>query len=231
MRIYMRDTKIDVISFDMDGVLVPRPITVRDWYDVVLKTVQSVTMESREDAIKRLRSYNIYGNSNQNQGSVTKVMMDIGFSREEWNRFKAANFDISRYVKKDTKLLNLIKQLQKKYILILMSNNSHNAVTRNLLALGIPEDAFMQIATYESPPGLKSEANKYKFILSKCNSRIDRVLAIGDKFESDIAPVLEMGGSGILIEDYTETKDVCQALLVSTGSLLQSSVLPQDSIE
>ena len=212
MKLFFQADSFRTVSFDLDGVLVQRPITIASWYDFVVETVIDYARLDREEAVRFLASHGIDGNGKQSQGSLTLAMIELGFSREAWNKFKTDSFDYGKYFLPNPDLVESVQRLKSISDVIVVSNNTHGAVRRSLDATGFPKDTFSYIAAYEPNTGHTSEVDKYAPYLSASGRSFKDVVALGDKFDNDIAPVLNQGGSGILVEDYSETVGICDML-------------------
>jgi FMN phosphatase YigB (HAD superfamily) len=97
-----------------------------------------------------------------------------------------------------------LKKLSSSFIFVLHSNSYRKQIEKTLAAINL-HDVFQHIiGIEENQRKIANEAIIYSELCHRYNIGVNNILAIGDKMDKDINPILIAGGSALKIEsnDY-----------------------------
>ena len=199
----------DIIIFDMDGTL----------YDIndVMKSVYSLQVKFLCDKlhqtarkVENLLSYNnIYPAMKPNSRSATEFFSQIGIDRDEWSEYREKNYnvnqiDISKAVSNSTiELFSTIAPL------VLVSSNTDRIIRQTLNHIHIDSNLFSNIISSDTDL-ISGSFAKEKVFEKLIEGK--QPISIGDRYQTDILPMLKLGGDGILVEGPHELGKVYHAL-------------------
>lgn len=194
--------KASLIILDLDG-------TLYDLHDVEEMSFEIQTFFlaqkkylSHQEAKELLNKNHIYVERKPDSKSATELFSVLGISMEEWSDFRNQRFEISAIDKTKSIKEADILQLKRNNTVVLLSSNSTNLIERELLLLGFDNEDFSEIICSDSghilSPFCKKEAMKY--ISSKYDIHFGEIISIGDRYQTDIVPILELGGKGVLVD-------------------------------
>lgn len=196
----MRNYKI--IVFDMDGTLYDLKDIISMNYQIQCDFLVCKEKISKMEAATLFDSNCIYPEIRQNSKSCTEFFEQRGFDKVEWNEFREEHFDESSISKKNSISNSVLDRFAKHFILLLLTSNSQKNVYRILDHLDIDVANFKEIICSDSNK-INTTFNKktaFEYIIEKYNVQSTEILSVGDRFETDIHPLLMMGGSGVLIK-------------------------------
>lgn len=207
MNILVKNRDIKIIIFDLDGTLYSSDLYIPKYYRFTLETIQKYFDISREEAKKLLSSKNIFEYQAENSGSVTELMIELGFPKNKWNEYRNMNFYPDVKGSKDVVDHNLIEYLSGRFMLFLLTNNTELITRKILKDIRINESCFSKIVTSDFKGGNEDSFNKkngFKYIQKMSGFSYASMLSVGDRYNVDIEPLLKLGGNGILINNPKE---------------------------
>lgn len=217
MEQYLIKGDIKVIIFDLDGTLYPYSFYEKQYYEFSINTIINLFGKDKCDAIRILSDYGIYEHYIPDKSrSLTDLVLSKGISIDKWNSYRDKHFVISNLDKAETVKLCTLNGLKEIYKLYLVTNNTMKTTKRILEEIGIKEEIFENIYSSENMYVCKKKKGKeyvYSLIKEKNRLQFENMLAVGDRYNVDLLPLLEQGGSGILIKMPDEI-DLIQKILV-----------------
>ncbi|WP_304975206.1 hypothetical protein [uncultured Acetatifactor sp.] len=145
----------------------------------------------------------IFENRKKDSKSCTELFMKMGIDKGEWNHFREINFDVNQINIDNAVKLSTIHRiaLQIDY-LILLSSNSINNIINILKRLQMDIDLFTKIIcsdkyVYENT---FSKCEAMKWVMQYYNIPASNVLSVGDRYKTDIEPMVLLGGNGYLVK-------------------------------
>lgn len=194
--------KYKIIVFDMDGTLYDLKDVISMNYQIQCDFLASKEKMTKMEAGSLLESNCIYPEIRRNSKSCTEFFEQRGYDKVEWNGFREEHFDESFISKKNSIENSVLDKFAKHFILLLLTSNSQKNVHRILNHLDIDAANFKEIICSDSTK-INTNFNKktaFEYIIDKYNVESTEILSVGDRFETDIHPLLMMGGSGVLIK-------------------------------
>lgn len=193
---------IELIIFDMDGTLYDlNDVLSMNYYMQIGFFSRKTNMEA-EDVIRLFNKNGIFPYICKESKSATEFFSSNGLSKKEWNNFRESHFDMGKIdVTKAVDSSCIVNNTQR-HKLVLLTSNSYKNVVKILERLSIPLSSFTEIVTsdvcYNLPNFNKKDA--MRLISSKYGIPFSSILSIGDRYSTDIAPMLELGGHGALLK-------------------------------
>lgn len=190
-----------LIIFDMDGTLYPLDAVIPAVYEIQVDFLRKKKGLTRDEAVSFFSDNCVYPYVAAESHSATRLFQEMGFDLQEWNSFREARFPIDSVEASFGVSESLMAEFGKLGTIILVTSNSRMNVERILEKLGIGKSCFAQIICNDSVssehPFSKEEVFKR---LLNCHSlpRL-QTFSIGDRYLTDIEPMLKLGGSGVLV--------------------------------
>lgn len=210
---------IQLIILDMDGTL----YDLKDIHSMNYKLqVEFLAHEKNitlADAENVLNNNDIFPVISERSKSATEYFARSGIDMEKWRLFREKNFDVNLIDSNNTIHEQTLEKLNETAPLVLLSSNSMSNIKIVLRHLEIRTNIFKAI--YCSDNILTDEPfNKKKaiqLIAQKHKTAFWNILSIGDRYQTDILPMLELGGHGIVICCPQALNNVC--IDIKNGSL------------
>jgi len=156
-------------------------------------------------------------------GSRSITLKEIGYSNPEEILYDClVNADITPFLKRDSKLEQILENLRKKYSLFLMTNNPKDLAIGKLDKMAINPNLFEAKFYGDTAPGIKkADGSLFKYFLKDSKYTPKQILYVGDSRKGDIIPARDLGmktlavGSEIPEADFSIKKiyDIEEILL------------------
>lgn len=192
---------IDSIIFDIDGTLYDIDDVIKDVYNSQVSYYQQKTGLGKEEINKLFLENAILSYRSDKAKSATEFFGNKGFDLVEWGSYKnkhfsVASIEIEKAIKSED--INLIAE---RHILFAVTSNTLVNAKKVLDKIHIDESLFTEIITGDSIRDLKPFSKKkvFDYLIKKYSLENERVLSVGDRYDTDIKPILEMGGKGLIL--------------------------------
>lgn len=199
----------DIIIFDMDGTLYDINDVMKSVYSLQVKFLCD-KLHQTEREVENLLSYNnIYPEMKSKSRSATEFFSQIGIDRDEWSEYREKNYnvkqiDISKAVSNSTiALFSTIAPL------VLVSSNTDRIIRQTLNHIHIDSNLFSNIISSDTDL-ISGSFSKEKVFEKLIKGK--HPISIGDRYQTDILPMLKLGGDGILVAGPHELGKVYHAL-------------------
>ena len=107
----------------------------------------------------------------------------------------------------------VIEEISKSYPIVLLSTNTKESISKVLERIEIDENVFKDIVcsdNHDIAPFNKENAISMISIQNGCEP--SRMLSIGDRYQTDIVPMLKLGGDGVVVNGPEGTSRVLSNL-------------------
>ena len=200
---------IKVIIFDFDDTLYMDQ-SWEHWSKYVENFFFSVFKS--EDKVKEiLQKYNItYLTNGMN---IALALIDEMGSAKSFIKYQTQNIYKHDYIKVTNISNDDIAKLKEKYALYIVSNSVKKYVLWHLKLFGINKKYFKKIYQNNFLVKDSTKAYAYKKILKREKVMPEKVLVVGDNYENDIAPALELNMQGAHVHSLEETQNIINKLL------------------
>ncbi|MDD3204913.1 MAG: HAD family hydrolase [Lachnospiraceae bacterium] len=193
--------KIKLIVFDLDGTLYDLEDVSLMNYMIQIDYIKMKTNMRDKEITQLFKNNGIYSQRNEKSKSCTELFAKMGFDLEEWSEFRENNFLVKKINKIQGVDDELMSQFGKVGTLILLSSNSNKNINDILKHLEINSNYFNEIICSDKNCCIGT-FSKYKVmldLLKRYNVNSQEIISIGDRFLTDIEPVLKINGIGLLI--------------------------------
>jgi len=198
--------KPKLIILDLDGTLYNLEDVHGANYALQVQFLQHQLEMSDSEAISMLEENGVYPIITDHSKSATELFARLGLDMNEWIHYREANFDVTKIDKSKAVPNSTIKEFAEICPLVLLSSNSYENILKILDYIEIDSKLFKAIYcsdnTLLNEPFNKERAIQiisHDFKVDYCN-----MLSIGDRYQTDVAPIEELGGNGIVINHPTQ---------------------------
>lgn len=189
---------VKVVGFDLDQTLYPKsPEIDEEIQKYIYKKIAEKRNCSVEEAEKLFKSH-------YPKLSGSKTLVELGFELERARNIvqeALENADIARFLEPNPKLIELLRELKKKYYLSLITSSSEKVSRDKLSKLNIPLDLFDYTSFGEFP---KSDGTAFKewlkhFQEMDSSLKPENFLYVGDRKSSDVDVPQSLGMKAVLV--------------------------------
>ena len=202
--------KIELIIFDLDGTLYNLSDVVEMNYYMQLDFYSKYMHMDKEEVEEIFEHNNIFKLKNDKSKSATEFFIKQGIPAVEWNKYREENFDVSAIKKVPEINDQLLNEFRKIAPLVLLSSNSLSNIKRILRHLQIDGSLFEEIVCSDNMKndGEFKKIDEMKKISEERNINCENILSIGDRYKTDIEPILSLGGMGIVVNAPKDLKAI-----------------------
>lgn len=196
--------QLKAIIFDFDETMYSSDTIKEEYQEYIKRTVMSLSNHNEAETMKLMKEYGFLSDGNE-RVSFGKNCEKFGISKKCWDNYRVNNFFKINF--NNAKVVNneLYKELSKICKLYIVSNEIKDNVIFKAEKLNIDLNNFTIYApTIETMYNYHTKKDNYLNIgeILSCNS--DEMCVIGDRYNVDILPMLEIGGNGLLISNVDE---------------------------
>ena len=205
MKIYKIPEHLKALIFDIDSTLYTNPSYAFEQVDCQIRQFAKDRGISADEARKMVAEYRkSYAASNNGKKiSLGNTLLAFGISIEQSVQWRESLMEPKDFLSYDEKFISVIKLLREKFSLICVTNNPVFTARKTLEAIGI-SDYFPDIVgldtCYKSKPAVEPFMEACRIL----GTKPEECLAVGDRYDMDIALPLELGMGGILVNGVEE---------------------------
>ena len=208
-----------LIVFDVDGTFYNLDDVVQDNYDIQV-AFYAAEKGLSEEAVKQIFEENsILPYKSAKARSATEFFLRNGVSADIWREYRDAHTTPNSIRRETAVSSGLLAQYAELAKLALLSSNTAENIQKTLDWLGIDRglfgDVFCSTTKLDGCPFSKTAM--IGTILERYGVEPRAALSVGDRYATDIKPLVNLGGDGVLIHMPEELKDVYSDL--SSGRL------------
>lgn len=220
MKIYKIPSDLRAFIFDIDSTLYTNHAYAFEQVDCQVRQFAKERGISVDEARRMVAEYRkqFAAEHNGSKVSLGNTLLSFGVPIEQSVQWRRELLEPADFLRRDEKLIDELKILQKKYQLICVTNNPVLPARKTLDALGI-SDFFPEIVgldtCFKSKPALEPFETAVERLSKSSESGIkaENCIAIGDRYDMDIALPLKMGMGGILVNGVEEVYQIHKNVL------------------
>lgn len=220
MKIYKIPSDLRALIFDIDSTLYTNQAYAFEQVDCQVRQFAKERGISADEARRMVAEYRkqFAAEHNGSKVSLGNTLLSFGVPIEQSVQWRRELLEPADFLRRDEKLIDELKILQKKYQLICVTNNPVLPARKTLDALGI-SDFFPEIVgldtCFKSKPALEPFETAVERLSKSSESGIkaENCIAIGDRYDMDIALPLKMGMGGILVNGVEEVYQIHKNVL------------------
>ena len=220
MKIYKIPSDLRAFIFDIDSTLYTNQAYAFEQVDCQVRQFAKERGISADEARRMVAEYRkqFAAEHNGSKVSLGNTLLSFGVPIEQSVQWRRELLEPADFLRRDEKLIDELKILQKKYQLICVTNNPVLPARKTLDALGIsaffPEIVGLDTC-FKSKPALEPFETAVERLSKSSESGIkaENCIAIGDRYDMDIALPLKMGMGGILVNGVEEVYQIHKNVL------------------
>ena len=211
MKIYKIPSGLRAFIFDIDSTLYTNQAYAFEQVDCQVRQFAKVRGITADEARRMVSDYRkkFAAEHNGSKVSLGNTLLAFGVPIEQSVEWRRELLEPADFLSRDEFLIEALKKLQSEYQLICVTNNPVLPARKTLEAIGI-SDFFPEIVgldtCYKSKPALEPFETAVERLskASKSGIKAENCVAVGDRYDMDIALPLEMGMGGILVTGVEE---------------------------
>lgn len=220
MKIYKIPSDLRAFIFDIDSTLYTNQAYAFEQVDCQVRQFAKERGISADEARRMVAEYRkqFAAEHNGSKVSLGNTLLSFGVPIEQSVQWRRELLEPADFLRRDEKLIDELKILQTEYQLICVTNNPVLPARKTLDALGI-SDFFPEIVgldtCFKSKPALEPFETAVEILSKSSESGIkaENCIAIGDRYDMDIALPLKMGMGGILVNGVEEVYQIHKNVL------------------
>lgn len=192
--------QFELIVLDMDGTLYDISDVIGMTFDMQVDFFSKKTGYNKCKVIEMFDENGIKPCVTNETKSATEFFLKNGIDREEWSKYREDHFDVTKIRREKAVSPQLLVSISRKYPIVLLSTNSFDNILRVLNWIGINKEIFNEIICSDNiniTPFNKENAIRH--ISEKYGIGTKNMLSVGDRYQTDIVPMLRQGGLGVVV--------------------------------
>ena len=220
MKIYKIPDDLRAFIFDIDSTLYTNQAYAFEQVDCQVRQFAKERGITADEARRMVADYRrkFAAEHDGSKVSLGNTLLAFGVPIEQSVQWRRDLLEPADFLGRDEKLIEELKNLQGKYQLICVTNNPVLPARKTLDAIGISE-FFPEIVGLDtclkSKPALEPFQTAVDWLSKSAEAGVkaENCLAIGDRYDMDIALPLEMGMGGILVSGVEEVYQISKYVL------------------
>lgn len=143
--------------------------------------------------------------------SMGECLLELGISMEQNVRWRSELMQPELYLGVDSRLRSTLEAFAPRRM-VAVTNNPTAVGRRTLRVLGV-EDLFVEVFGLDTCYRSKPHPCVFEHAVAALGCSVHNVVAVGDRFDIDLQPVLQMGGAAVLVESMDDVYALPSLLL------------------
>ena len=196
------------LIFDIDSTLYINAAYAFEQIDCQVRQFARDRGITADEARKMVADYRAQfaASNNGKKISLGNILLAFGIPIEQSVEWRKTLMEPADFLKRDERLIQTLSELQKRYKLICVTNNPVFTARKTLDAIGISE-FFPDIVGLDTCLKSKPAVESFMKACELTQTQPNECIAIGDRYDMDIALPLELGMGGILVTGVEEIYD------------------------
>ena len=196
------------LIFDIDSTLYTNAAYAFEQIDCQVRQFARDRGITADEARKMVADYRAQfaASNNGKKISLGNILLAFGIPIEQSVEWRKTLMEPADFLKRDERLIQTLSELQKRYKLICVTNNPVFTARKTLDAIGISE-FFPEIVGLDTCLKSKPAVEPFMKACELTQTQPNECIAIGDRYDMDIALPLELGMGGILVTGVEEIYD------------------------
>lgn len=201
MKVYKIPEQLKCIIFDIDLTLYTNHAYALEQIDCQVREYARVNGMTAEQARQKVATYRKeYAKLHDGKKvSLGNTLLSFGVPIEQSIKWREELVFPEKYLHYDEKLVPIIKQLKEKYKLVCVTNNPVLPARKTLEVIGVSE-FFPEIIGLDTCFKSKPAKEPFEQAAIRMGVNVDECLAVGDRYDLDVALPLQMGMGGIVVD-------------------------------
>ena len=204
----MTSENVQLIILDLDGTLYDINDVIRSVYQTQVMFLCSKLNKSENEVVSFLSQNKIFPYVTKDSRSATELFASLGIDKKEWTDYRNEHFKVDIIQKEKAVKNEVIHRLTSTRRTILLSSNTMATIGKilnHLCISKVSKESFLEVVCSDRFPVNQSFNKKeaIKYLSSKYKIPCSSMLSIGDRYQTDIVPMLDLGGKGVLLKSPT----------------------------
>jgi FMN phosphatase YigB (HAD superfamily) len=200
MRVYDNGSRPQLVVFDLDGTLYPRESYTDLVLDVMVRALVELNGLTPQAALDRVAQLRKMMATNWDATSTTAFILAQGVDARQWQQYRSRHLDIAAGLSRDERVVGGVADLRRRFPVALLTNNTRALADRILRKIGFADNAFSAVVSAEDVGACpKPSPAAFQTVLDLLHVPAAATWGIGDRYDIDIAPLVQLGGAGITI--------------------------------
>jgi HAD superfamily hydrolase (TIGR01549 family) len=192
------------LVFDLDNTLYTNPAYAQFQEDALVARLGRELGIGTEGAAARIASLRAEREAaGQGKTSLGKLFAALGVEMRDSVRWREECFEPSRWLKRDERLDAALRKLAQDFKLALMTNNPRSVGEKSLEALGARAPFSVLVGLDDTLTG-KPAPEPFMEVCQRLGLGPRDCVSIGDRFDVDLAPAMELGMGAILVDGVAD---------------------------
>ena len=207
-----------LIIFDVDGTLYDLNDVVEANYNMQVDFYAQHKQLTYDEVRKIFSDNSILPYKSEKARSATEFFLKNGIDSHTWESYRNIHTSPSHIHIETAASNSLLTMYSTLTRLVLLSSNTEENIQKTLSRINIDNALFDAVFSSSSDFGPKpfNKSEMIKYILQTYDLIPSEVLSIGDRYETDIAPLISMGGDGALLKTPQSLKEIYSDLVNGT---------------
>lgn len=209
----MKETSL--IIFDLDGTLYDLNDVMSMSYQMQVDFFSSETGKTAEETKAFFATKDVMPQVSKTSKSATELFQQMGIGKQKWSEYREKHFDVNRIDISKAVPTATIEKFKAICDIVLVSSNAYQIIEGILHRIGIAPKDFDDIVCSDrfpySVPFKKKMA--FEYLSQKYSVDCGSMLSIGDRYLTDILPMIELGGHGILLHHPKALENVARDVM------------------
>lgn len=200
MKIYRIPENVQTIIFDIDSTLYTSEDYAFEQVDVQIRHFAGKRGLTAADARTMISEFRRTWSAEHGGAKISlgNALTHFGISIEESIEMRRTLLRPEDFLARDKKLIAALGALKRKYALICVTNNPVLPAQKTLSALGV-SNLILEIIGLDTCNKSKPAPEPFLLAARRTSAAPEHCLAVGDRYDMDIALPLELGMGGILV--------------------------------
>ncbi len=220
MKIYKIPSDLRAFIFDIDSTLYTNQAYAFEQVDCQVRQFAKERGITADEARRMVADYRkkFAAEHNGSKVSLGNTLLAFGVPIAQSVEWRRQLLEPADFLGRDDRLIETLKVLQSKYQLICVTNNPVLPARKTLDAIGI-SGFFPEIVGLDTCLKSKPAVEPFQTAVDRLSKsageeiKAENCLAVGDRYDMDIALPLEMGMGGILVSGVEEVYQIPQSVV------------------
>ncbi|MCL2209332.1 MAG: HAD family hydrolase [Treponema sp.] len=205
------------LFFDMDQTLYSHDDYAQTQIDLPVRRLAEIKGKTFEQMNEEITFYrkNWADLHNGKNISLGNTFLSFGVSIEENIKWRQELYRPEDYLAYDELLCGVLRELSRNFSLAVVTNNPVSVAVRTLSVLGV-HDLIKNITGLDTCFLSKPHREIFLKASQMCGATLNLCIAIGDRYDIDIALPLELGMGGILVDGVEDVYKLPEILLTTS---------------
>ena len=212
MKTYNIPNTPKTLIFDIDSTLYTNSAYAFEQVDCQVRQFAKERGITAEEARKMVADYRrqFAAANNGKKISLGNTLLAFGIPIAQSVEWRKTLMEPADFLTRDDRLIQTLTQLSKRFNLICVTNNPVFTARKTLDAIGI-SDFFPEIVGLDTCLKSKPAVEPFMKACEITGTRPQECIAIGDRYDMDIALPLELGMGGILVTGVEEVYELASS--------------------